>query len=65
MLSKYLRHAVLAATLLDLAIAQKSDIVPQEFQTGFLQGSTEMQASYTGQAQNGFDDGTTFEKDGK
>jgi hypothetical protein len=63
MLSKYLQRAVFAASVIGIATAQKSDIVPEELQGAFTSGE-EVQVSYTGDAVNGFADGTTFEKDG-
>lgn len=62
MLSKYLHHAVFAASIIGIATAQGSQIVPQDLQAAFTD-SIEVQVSYTGDAVNGFLDGDTFEKD--
>ena len=65
MYSIRLHDAVFAATLLGQTIAQaqngNSKIVPQDLQSGF---SDQVQVSYTGDADNGFVDGTTFGKNG-
>jgi hypothetical protein len=65
MVFHYLRHAALAATLLHQTIAQQSNIVPEDLRGGFTSQGIEMQASYTGEAVNGFRDGTSFDKNGK
>lgn len=61
MLSKYIRHAVFAAAIVDLAAAQQSKVVPQDLQGGF---DEDVQVAYDNNAVDGFLDGTTFEKDG-
>jgi hypothetical protein len=66
MLSRYLRHATLAAALADFALAGKtSKIVPQSLQAAFEDSGVDIQASYTGDAVNGFLDGAEFSKDGE
>jgi hypothetical protein len=65
MLSRYLRHATLAAALADFALAAKtSKIVPQSLQSAFESSDVDIQVSYTGDAVDGFLDGTSFSKDG-
>jgi hypothetical protein len=60
-----MRHAALAVTLMTVVRAQKqSNIIPDDLQAGFTT-DTQVQASYTGEAVNGFRDGTSFAKDGK
>jgi hypothetical protein len=61
MRSLSIRQAVLVAALIELAAGQESDVIPQDLQGGF---NTELQVSYTGEANNGFQDGTQFSKDG-
>lgn len=56
-----LRQVVLVAALTGLSAAQESDVIPQDLQSGF---NTELQVSYTGEANNGFKDGSQFSKDG-
>lgn len=59
----FVRRTVTIAAFVALARAQKtSDVIPDDLQTGFTRG-TEVQASYTGEAVNGFLDGTSFERD--
>jgi hypothetical protein len=63
---KYIKQTALVAALLHIAAAQqKSNIVPEDLKAGFKSSGTEMQASYTNEAVNGFRDGTLFTKDGK
>lgn len=52
------RHAAVAASLFRFTAAQNS--VPTDLKGD---GSNEIQVSYTGEAQNGFRDGTSFTKD--
>lgn len=61
---RYVRHAAFIATLVSTCTAQQSNVVPDDLEAGFKTG-TEVQVSYTGQAVNGFRDGTAFEKDGQ
>ncbi|KAF2654103.1 hypothetical protein K491DRAFT_660866 [Lophiostoma macrostomum CBS 122681] len=64
MLSRYLRHATLAAALADFTLAAKtSKIVPQSLQSAFESSDVDIQVSYTGDAVDGFLDGTSFSKD--
>ncbi|KAF1916847.1 hypothetical protein BDU57DRAFT_556984 [Ampelomyces quisqualis] len=60
-----LRATVFVATLLhhDVAVAQQSNIVPEDLRGGFESQGTEVQVSFTGEAVNGFKDGTAFDKD--
>ncbi|KAF2464904.1 uncharacterized protein BDR25DRAFT_318884 [Lindgomyces ingoldianus] len=60
MLSKYLQHVAYAAALCKLASAKSSKIVPQDLSVGFASSGIDIQVSYTGDAVNGFNDGTTF-----
>jgi hypothetical protein len=64
---QYLRATALVATLLHqtFAVAQQSNIVPEDLRGGFVSQGTEVQVSYVNEAVNGFSDGTVFEKDGK
>ncbi|KAF2017211.1 hypothetical protein BU24DRAFT_432007 [Aaosphaeria arxii CBS 175.79] len=54
------QYAALAITLLKFATAQ--DSIPADLSQGFRSG-TGVQVSYEGEAENGFSDGETFEKD--
>ncbi|KAF2850885.1 hypothetical protein T440DRAFT_74267 [Plenodomus tracheiphilus IPT5] len=57
-----IKHAMISISSLAIANAQRAPkIVPTDLQSGF-DSSTQIQASYTGQAVNGFLDGTVFEK---
>lgn len=61
----FVRRTVTIVAFVALARAQKtSNVIPDDLQTGFTRG-TEVQASYTGEAVNGFLDGTSFGRDGK
>lgn len=62
-----LRYLTTVAALLQYAHAQDSQsrIVPQDLQTGFNGGATQVQVSYDNRAVDGFEDGTQFEKNGK
>jgi hypothetical protein len=62
MFSTYVKYAVLATTLFETITAQQSSIIPADLTSGF---STQLQVSFTGESENGFADGTTFDKDGK
>jgi hypothetical protein len=53
-------RAALTASMLQFAVAQGT--VPADFGSDF---SLELQVSYTGDASNGFKDGTSFSKDRK
>jgi hypothetical protein len=63
----YLRATAFVATLLHhtIALPQQSNIVPEDLRGGFVSQGTEVQVSYTGEAVNGFKDGTSFNKDGR
>jgi hypothetical protein len=61
--SKSVLHITLLTSLFSRATAQKSTI-PSDLSTAFSSSGTELQVSYTNQAVNGFQDGTTFQKDG-
>lgn len=59
-----LRHLVAIAALNISVRGQKmSNIIPNDLQAGFS-SDTQVQVSYTGEAVNGFADGTVFEKAG-
>ncbi|KAF2873266.1 hypothetical protein BDV95DRAFT_627972 [Massariosphaeria phaeospora] len=60
MLSKIFRRAALAAAVVQVAIAQST--IPQDLSSVFST-STDVQVSFTGEAQNGFQDGTEFSKE--
>ncbi|KAF2798532.1 hypothetical protein K505DRAFT_267501 [Melanomma pulvis-pyrius CBS 109.77] len=60
MLFNSLRHAALAATFFGFSAAQ--DTVPSDLAVAFGPSGTELQVSYTNNAVDGFDDGTTFKK---
>lgn len=60
----YLRHTAFIAILAQISGAQQSKIIPQDLQRGLADG-TEVQVSYTNEAINGFQDGTSFSKDGE
>jgi hypothetical protein len=62
MLHKYIHTAILATSWTHLALAKSSEIVPQDLQTAFESSDVEIQAAFGGDAVDGFDDGTTFEK---
>lgn len=63
MASRYYWKVVALAAFVSQTAAQGGTIIPQDLRGGF--GSDEVQVSYTNQAVNGFQDGTTFEKDGQ
>ncbi|KAL6705540.1 hypothetical protein ACN47E_006657 [Coniothyrium glycines] len=58
---RVLKHMMVAATSIVLVRAQRSNIVPADLQAGFNK-ETQIQVSYTGEAVNGFKDGTSFQK---
>jgi hypothetical protein len=60
----HLRHAIFISALITSTAAQDETIVPDDLQSGFRPGGDEVQVSFTGDAVNGFKDGTVFEKDG-
>jgi hypothetical protein len=60
---RYIKHTALVATLLRFTAAQQPNVVPEDLRSTFSKG-TEVQVSYTNEANNGFRDGTLFEKDG-
>ena len=57
------QHVALLAALISTSTAKESKIVPADLQAGFTT-DTQVQVSYTGEAVNGFRDGTSFTKDG-
>ncbi|CAN9439514.1 unnamed protein product [Alternaria alternata] len=63
MVIHYLRHATLIAALLTFTVAQDETIIPDDLQSGFRPDGDEVQVSFTGDAVNGFKDGTVFEKE--
>ncbi|KAG9185338.1 hypothetical protein G6011_07882 [Alternaria panax] len=63
MVIRYLRHATFIAALIAFTAAQGVTIIPDDLQTGFRPDGDEVQVSFTGDAVNGFKDGTVFEKD--
>ncbi|KAB2103749.1 hypothetical protein AG0111_0g8443 [Alternaria gaisen] len=63
MVIHYLRHATLIAALLTFIAAQDETIIPDDLQSGFRPDGDEVQVSFTGDAVNGFKDGTVFEKE--
>ena len=64
MVIHYLRHATLIAALLTFTVAQDETIIPDDLQSGFRPDGDEVQVSFTGDAVNGFKDGTVFDKEG-
>jgi hypothetical protein len=62
--SRYYWPVAILAAFASHAAAQGQSIIPQDLRAGFTQGGDEVQVSFTGQAVNGFEDGTVFEKDG-
>jgi hypothetical protein len=64
MVIRYLRHATFIAALVAFTAAQDDTIVPDDLRSGFRPDGDEVQVSFTGDAVNGFKDGTVFEKDG-
>ncbi|KAH4174636.1 hypothetical protein HBI46_234840 [Parastagonospora nodorum] len=58
----YLRHAAFITILAQLSAAQRPSIIPEDL-AGGLSGGTDVQVSYTGEAVNGFSDGTSFSKE--
>ncbi|KAF1851695.1 uncharacterized protein K460DRAFT_270649 [Cucurbitaria berberidis CBS 394.84] len=63
MASRYFRQAAVITALLVVTRAQQSDVVPEDLRAGFKSTGKEVQVSYTNEAVNGFEDGTSFEKD--
>jgi hypothetical protein len=64
---RFFRHTTLItafAALTAFVAAQEETIIPEDFRSGFRPGGDEVQVSFTGEAINGFKDGTVFEKDG-
>jgi hypothetical protein len=62
--SRYYWPIAILAAFVSHTTAQGGSVVPQDLQAGFTAGGDEIQVSFTGEAINGFSDGTVFEKDG-
>ncbi|KAI4606004.1 hypothetical protein J4E83_010270 [Alternaria metachromatica] len=60
---RFLKHATLIAAFAAFVAAQDDTIIPEDLRSGFRSGGDEVQVSFTGEAINGFKDGTVFEKD--
>ncbi|KAL1792824.1 hypothetical protein ACET3X_009331 [Alternaria dauci] len=63
MVVHYLRHATFIAALIAFTAAQDETIIPDDLQSGFRPDGDEVQVSFTGDAVDGFRDGTVFERD--
>ena len=63
MLSKSFQRGFYAAFILKIASAQ-SEVIPSDLSGGFSGNEVDLQVSFTGEAVNGFQDGTQFEKSG-
>jgi hypothetical protein len=61
---RFFRHTTLITAFAAFVAAQEDTIIPDDLQSGFRPGGDEVQVSFTGEAINGFKDGTVFEKDG-
>ena len=62
---RFLKHATFIAAFAAFVAAQDDTIIPEDLRSGFRSGGDEVQVSFTGEAINGFKDGTVFEKDGE
>ncbi|KAI4933912.1 uncharacterized protein J4E92_003581 [Alternaria infectoria] len=60
---RFLKHATFIAAFAAFVAAQDDTIIPEDLRSGFRSGGDEVQVSFTGEAINGFKDGTVFEKD--
>jgi len=60
---RFLKYATCIAAFAALVAAQDDTIIPEDLRSGFRSGGDEVQVSFTGEAINGFKDGTVFEKD--